>query len=596
MLPFGGRGAATPVILLGRLEHTAAGRGRSTGLPSKGMGTHPAPGWLRRSTLGERTAGRSTVGLEIGRRRLGHEIRAARGQGKTIPSVVIVGAGLSGLAFGIQLTRSGLSDFTIIEQSDGVGGTWRDNAYPGSGCDVPSHLYSFSFFPKSDWTRRFAEQPEILDYAQRCVEEFDLGPHLRLGTTVRRARFDEETRRWRLELSSAGGTEEIEADNVVFACGQLNRPHIPDLPGLEHFAGPVWHSARWNHSHDLAGERVAVVGTGASAIQFVPPVAEQAAQLTLYQRSPNYVGPKKDRVYDQRTRWLFSTVAPLARAYRWWIYWSLEYRWIFFRKDGWAGRKLREIFTTGIRQGVVSDRLPEESVVPDYPIGCKRILISNDWYAALGRSTVEVVDRPIERVEAGGIVTSDGQRRDADVLIFGTGFSTTDFLAHIPIEGEGGRSLAKEWSGGAHAYLGTAVAGFPNCYLLYGPNTNLGHNSILFMVERQINLILQAIALQVRSIRNQTAPLVGVHQNAYQRDDRRTQGLIASTAWVTSCTSWYKNELGRVTNNWPTWTVRYWLDTLFLRPRDLGLLDGSTPSPKAPGEDPRSEEVPVGRT
>jgi cation diffusion facilitator CzcD-associated flavoprotein CzcO len=547
------------------------------GLPSTVMGIHPSTGWQGRSARGQRGAGWSNIGLEIGRRRLEHEIRSARREGRATPSVVIIGAGLSGLAFGIQLTRAGLDDFTIIEQSDGVGGTWRDNTYPGSGCDVPSHLYSFSFFPKSDWTRRFAEQPEILAYAEQCVERFDLGPHLRLGTTVHRAHFDEGTRRWRLELHTADGAEEIEADNVVFACGQLNRPHIPDLPGLEDFAGPMWHSAHWNHSHDLAGQRVAVVGSGASAIQFVPPVAKQAGQLTIYQRSPNYVGPKKDRAYDSRMQWLFKNVPPLARAYRWWTYWGLEYRWIFFRKDSWAGGKLRELFEKGIRQGVVSDRLPEEKVVPDYPIGCKRILISNDWYAALMGTNVEVVDRPIENIESDGIVTADGQKRDADVLIFGTGFSTTDFLAHIPIEGEGGRSLAKEWSAGAHAYLGTLVAGFPNCYLLYGPNTNLGHNSILFMVERQINLILQAIALQVRSTSSRGAPLIGVDQSAYRRDDHQTQRLVTSTAWASTCTSWYKNELGRITNNWPSWTVRYWLATLLLRPKDLDLVDDERP-------------------
>ena len=237
------------------------------------------------------------MALDIGRRRLGREIGTARDAGRPTPGVVIVGAGLSGLAFAIQLVRSGTRDFTIVEQSDGVGGTWRDNTYPGSGCDVPSHLYSLSFFPKSDWTRRFADQPEILSYAERCVDRFELGPHLRLGTTVQRAEFDEDQRRWRLVLASAGGEEQIVADTVIFACGQLNRPHVPDLPGLGDFAGPMWHSARWDHGCDLAGQRVAVVGSGASAIQFVPPVAERAAALTIYQRTPNYVGPKKDRPY-----------------------------------------------------------------------------------------------------------------------------------------------------------------------------------------------------------------------------------------------------------------------------------------------------------
>jgi cation diffusion facilitator CzcD-associated flavoprotein CzcO len=530
------------------------------------------------------------MALDIGRRRLEREIRTARGQGRSTPTIAIVGAGLSGLAMAIQLVRSGVRDFTIIEQSDAVGGTWRDNTYPGSGCDVPSHLYSFSFSPKSDWTRRFAEQPEILTYAERCVQRFRLGPHLRLGTTVQRADFDEAGRRWRLVLTSAGGEEQIEADDVIFACGQLNRPHVPDLQGLTEFAGPMWHSARWDHGCDLDGKRVAVVGSGASAIQFVPRVAERAAELTIYQRSPNYVAPKRDRPYGGMARWLFDHVEPVERAYRWWIYWGLESRWFWFRKDGWAGRKLGQLFAKGIRRDVVSERLPERSVVPDYPLGCKRILISNEWYPALMRPNVDVVDQPIEHIESDAVVTADGRRRPADVLIFGTGFSTTDFLAHIPVYGAGGRPLAEAWSEGAHAYLGTAVPGFPNCYLLYGPNTNLGHNSILFMVERQINLILQAMAVQVRATDTGSAPLVGVSVDAYRRDDQRTQRLMSATAWVAGCTSWYKNASGRVTNNWPSWTVRYWYDTLRLRPADLGVVGSTRPQAgSAPAATPATE-------
>jgi cation diffusion facilitator CzcD-associated flavoprotein CzcO len=517
------------------------------------------------------------MALDIGRRRLEREVRAARRQGRPVPSLVIVGAGFSGLGFAIQLIRSGIREFTIIEQSDGVGGTWKENTYPGSGCDVPSHLYSFSFAPKSDWTRRYAEQPEILTYADRLVRRYRLGPHLRLGTTVDGAELDEASGRWRITVSptvattadTPGQTEEITADTVIFACGQLNRPHIPDLPGLAEFGGPTWHSARWDHRVDLAGRRIGVVGSGASAIQFVPPVAAVASQLTIFQRTPNYVAPKKDHPYGTRTRWLFEHVSAWERAYRWWIYWSLEFRWIWFRKDSWAGRKLGELFTKGINAAVVSERLPAHAVLPDYPIGCKRILISSDWYPALMRPNVEVVDQPIDHIEADAVVTADGERRPVDVLIFGTGFSTTDFLAHIPVTGEAGRSLADEWAGASHAYLGMAVAGFPNCYLLYGPNTNLGHNSILFMVERQINFILQALAVQTTELGDRDAALVGVDRAAYQRDDQRTQRLMAGTTWVSGCTSWYKAATGRVTNNWPTWTVRYWYDTLRLRPTDL---------------------------
>jgi cation diffusion facilitator CzcD-associated flavoprotein CzcO len=510
------------------------------------------------------------MALDIGRRQLERAVRAARDDGRVPPRVIIIGAGLSGLGAAAQLSRSGLDDFTIIEQSDGVGGTWRDNTYPGSGCDVPSHLYSFSFAPKSDWTRRFAEQPEILSYAEWLVDRFGLASHLMVRTTVEGVTFDEATRRWRVEVRGPAGGDELWADTVLFACGQLNRPWVPELPGLDRFGGPWWHSARWDHGVDLVGRQVAVVGNGASAVQFVPAVVREAAHVTIYQRSPNYVAPKKDRVYGPSVRRLFR-MRSLARAYRWWIYWSLEFRWILFKKDGWAGRQLRQRFDREIRAGVVSDRLTERSVVPDYPIGCKRILISNDWYGAIMGRTVTVVDQPIDHVEPDAVVTTDGRRRPADVLVFGTGFSTTDFLTHIPVVGEGGRSLADEWGEGARAYRGTAVPSFPNCYFLYGPNTNLGHNSILFMVERQLNLVLQGLAVQTAASGGAALPLVEVTRDAYQMDDRRTQARMAGTAWVAGCTSWYKTASGRVTNNWPTWTVRYWFETLRLRPSELGL-------------------------
>ncbi len=541
------------------------------------------------------------MALDIGRRRLHREARAARDRGRTTPQVVIVGGGLSGLAAAVQLARSGVRSFTIVEQSAGVGGTWRDNVYPGCACDVPSHLYSFSFAPKTDWSRRFADQPEILAYAEQLVDRHRLGPHLRLGTTVESATYDESTATWRLGLTAASSgtagpvSDELAADTVIFACGQLNRPQIPDLPGLETFAGPSWHSARWDHTVDLTGRRVAVVGSGASAIQFVPPVAAAAASVTIFQRSPNYVAPKKDRSYARATRNLLERVKPARTAYRWWIYWTLEVRWLWFRRDSWPARKLQGMFTEGIRAGMVSERIREEVVVPDYPVGCKRILISNDWYPTLLRSEVTVVDSPIERIEADAVVTANGTRHAADVLVFGTGFSTTDLLAHIPVTGTGGRTLSAAWAEGAHAYLGTAVAGFPNCYLLYGPNTNLGHNSILFMVERQLNLVLQALALQTRARTTGADPPVAVSGVAYALDDRRTQSRMARTAWAGSCTSWYKTASGRITNNWPTWTVRYWWETLRLRADDIGVMPAQRNVPSEPAPEPVATGVPAER-
>jgi cation diffusion facilitator CzcD-associated flavoprotein CzcO len=510
------------------------------------------------------------MALDIGRRLLARAVTVARREGRATPSVVIVGAGLSGLAAAMQLVRAGVTDFTIVEQSDGVGGTWRDNTYPGAACDVPSHLYSFSFAPKCDWTRKFAEQPEILGYAEQCVTRFGLGPHLRLGTTVEDASFDEGSGRWRVAVTSPGDDPEVlEADALILACGQLNRPWTPDLPGLDTFRGDTWHSARWDHRAELAGRRVAVVGNGASAVQFVPPVAAQAASVTVYQRSANYVAPKSDVVFTPRRRWWLEHVRLAELAQRWRIYWALEARWLIFQKGSWAGRMLTDRFRKGIRAGVVSERLPEPTVLPDYPVGCKRILISDDWYPALMGPTVEVVTEPIARLESGAVVTADGQSRPADTLIFGTGFHTTDFLAHLPVTGRDGRTLAEAWTNGARAYRGTCITGFPNCFVLYGPNTNLGHNSILFMVERQLNLVLQSLAAQTDAGTSGGVGSVEVTREAYDRDDARVQGLAGGTVWLDSCRSWYKDAAGRLTNNWPGFTVSFWARTLRLDRRDL---------------------------
>jgi cation diffusion facilitator CzcD-associated flavoprotein CzcO len=533
------------------------------------------------------------MALDVGRRRLARAVTAARREGRATPSVVIVGAGLSGLAAAMQLVRSGVRDFTIVEQSDGVGGTWRDNTYPGAACDVPSHLYSFSFAPKCDWSRRFAEQPEILTYAERCVTRFGLGPHLRLGTTVEDATLDEGSGRWRVTVSSpADGSEVLEADALVLACGQLNRPWTPDLPGLDGFAGDTWHSARWDHRAELAGKRVAVVGNGASAVQFVPPVAARAASVTVYQRSANYVAPKADVVFSPRRRWWLEHVRPVELAQRWWIYWTLEARWTIFRKGSWAGRLLTDRFVTGIRGGVVSERLPEPAVLPDYPVGCKRILISDDWFPALLGPTVEVVTEPIARVGPEAVVTADGRSRPADTLIFGTGFRTTDFLAHLPVTGRGGRTLAGAWADGARAYRGTCVPGFPDCFVLYGPNTNLGHNSILFMVERQLNLVLQSLAAQVESGTSGSVGSVEVTPEAYDRDDAYVQGRAGGTVWLDSCRSWYKNAAGRLTNNWPGFTVAFWARTLRLERRDLRITAPRT----APEPSPEPAPATAGRS
>ncbi len=465
----------------------------------------------------------------------------------------------------LQLERAGLHEVVIFEKNDGVGGTWRENTYPGAGCDVPSYLYSFSFAPKRDWTRRYARQPEILAYAEELADRGGLRSRIRFGTEIVAARFDEVTRRW--TLSAAGG-EEYEADVVVMACGQLNRPHIPQIPGLHDFGGVYFHSARWDHSVDLAGKRVAVVGNGASAIQFVPRIAPQVAHLTVFQHSAAYVIPKHDRHYGPLARFLLGRVPPAERLYRWWTYWRHEVTWLTFIQGPLASR-LADAYRSVVTRKVVSERLEPAAVVPDYPIGCKRLLLASDYYPALSRPNVTVVTSPITGFDTEGLLTADAHH-EADVVIFGTGFEATRFLGPMKVTGADGTDLAVAWKDGAEAYLGIAVPRFPNLFLLYGPNTNLVHNSILFMIERQVDYVMQCITSILRGDR----PSVEVRADALERFNRSAERQMARTPWVAACHSWYKTATGRVTNNWPSFTVSYWRETL--RPRWADFVSPST--------------------
>jgi len=465
------------------------------------------------------------------------------------PRIAILGAGAGGLCMALQLQDAGIDTFTIYEKSDGVGGTWRDNTYPGAACDVPSHLYSFSFAPKTDWSRKFAEQPEILGYFESLVRDHGLEPHLRFGVEIESAQWHDAEQEW--ELTTASG-DRIMADVVVSALGQLNRPHVPDLPGLDDFEGSWFHSARWDHDHDLRGERVAVVGIGASAIQFVPRVAKVARQLTLFQRSVNYVAPKPDRRFRDWERWVLDHVPAVQRAYRASIYWRFEARFQLMRKGSRLGSLMQNRFGKEVAK-LASERLPAEALVPDYSPGCRRILIANDWYPTLLRPDVEVVTEGIERVTANSIVTTGGREVPVDTIIFGTGFHSTEFLSPLSVSGRAGRNLNEVWAQGAEAHLGMAVPGFPNLFLLYGPNTNLGHNSILFMIEQQVGFIRSLIAEQMA----QDAGSVEVTDVAMADYEAEILDATGRTVWAEDCSSWYKNEAGRVTNNWPDYSIRY---------------------------------------
>jgi cation diffusion facilitator CzcD-associated flavoprotein CzcO len=460
--------------------------------------------------------------------------------------VVVIGAGFGGVGMGLALERAGISDFVIVDKAGEVGGTWRDNTYPGAACDVPANLYSFSFRP-GRWSRRFPGQEETLAYLRTLSQ--GVGRHLRLGSGVAAAEFDEGRALWKVTLDDGSV---LRAAAVVSAVGQLNRPALPDVAGRDDFAGPSWHSARWDHGVDLAGRRVAVVGTGASAIQFVPEVAKVAAHVDVYQRSAPYVVPKGDRPYRQAEQVLFERLPVVRKAdrLRVFLYGELLTSGFVLSRRMLAAPMLmwRRQLTAHI-----TDPALRQKCIPDYVMGCKRVLFSNDWYPTLARPDVSLVTEPIERIVPDGVVTADGTTRPADVIIYGTGFKTLDFLAPMSVTGLRGRRLHDTWREGAEAYLGIAVCGFPNFFMLYGPNTNLGGNSIIYMLEGQIRYVLAALqALDAERLGwIDVRPEVQRAYNAWVSSASRT------TVWQSGCHSWYTTASGRNTNNWPDHTFLY---------------------------------------
>ncbi|GGK73139.1 4-hydroxyacetophenone monooxygenase [Sphaerisporangium melleum] len=463
------------------------------------------------------------------------------------PTVAIIGAGFGGLCMGIGLRRAGMTGFTIFERAGGVGGTWRDNTYPGAACDVPSHLYSYSFEQRRDWSRRFPAQPELLSYLEDCADKYGLRRHLRLNTEVTAAEFDGRTGRWRVTTSDG---ERRTFDVVISGVGQLNRPRLPDIPGLADFRGRSFHSARWDHGHDLTGRRVAVIGNGSSAAQIIPRVARLTKHLDVYQRTASWVIPKADGVYGERRRLAFRYVPFLRAAERERVFRFLEGVIYPALVDGWS----RNLVLKRAREHLgsqVPDPELRAKLTPDYPIGCKRIVIDSDFYPALTRPDVELVTEPITRIVPGGIETAGGRVREVDTIIFATGFHTNDLLAPIEITGRDGHPLREAWRDGAEAYLGIAVPRFPNLFLLYGPNTNLGHNSIIYMIESQVWYIMGCLRLLASR-----GPME-VRQPAMESWRRALEAALARTAWQASCHSWYKNEAGKIVNNWPRPAAAY---------------------------------------
>lgn len=486
--------------------------------------------------------------------------------------VAIIGTGFSGLGMAIALKKAGRDDFRIFEKADEVGGTWRDNHYPGCACDVPSHLYSFSFEPNPDWSRMYSPQPEIWRYLRHCADKYALRPHIRFGCEILRAVFDEARALWVLTDRTGAQTT---ARVVVSGMGGLSRPAYPSLPGLEEFQGTSFHSADWNHDYDLAGKRVAVIGTGASAIQFVPAIAPQVGQLTLFQRTPPWVLPKADRPVRRWEMALMRALPPLQYLWRGAIYCMMESRAYAFTRNVKLMSRVAEMATRHLEQAI-PDPVLRAKLTPDYTPGCKRLLISNDYYPALNRPNVHVETARIETVTATGIRTRDGVEHPVDAIIFGTGFKANDVLSPTEIVGRGGRSLNAEWDRGAAAYLGTVVAGYPNMFFLMGPNTGLGHNSMVYMIESQIRYVMDALR-QLDRRRWRALDVAPAVQAAY---NDALQGEIAHTVWQSGCKSWYLTEDGRNPTVWPGFTFSFRRRT---RRVDLNDFDHVSSNPTVAG-------------
>jgi cation diffusion facilitator CzcD-associated flavoprotein CzcO len=475
-----------------------------------------------------------------------------------IIEVAIVGAGVGGLCAAIRLRASGVQSLAILERSQEVGGTWRDNVYPGCACDVPSHMYSFSFEPNTHWTRPYPQQAEIQDYILRVTDKYQLRPLIRFGSDVQSMRWLPEHSCWQIDL---GGQAALWARHVVLATGPLNKPAFPDIPGMASFAGEAFHSSHWRHDIDLRGKRVAVVGTGASAVQFVPEIAPQAAHVDVFQRTAAWVLPRWDTPYGSLKRWAYHYVPGLQRLSRWRVYWFNEIVGMGFMGSKRVQYLLKRLSGHHLQRQVTDPAL-RAALTPDFNPGCKRLLISNTWFPTLQRPNVRLVTQAVAGITANGVVGADGSHYPCDVIIWGTGFKAAEFVAPMQVFGEpaGGSTpeLGSQWKTQPVATrLGITVAGFPNLFMLVGPNTGLGHNSIIFMIEAQVDYIVQAL----QSLAAQKLAVLRLRPDVQQDDYARMQHKMKGTVWASGCKSWYQNAKGEIDTLWPGYTWEYWLKT-----------------------------------
>lgn len=482
-------------------------------------------------------------------------------------SVLIIGTGFSGLGMAIRLKQAGV-DYLVLERADDLGGTWRDNHYPGCACDVQSHLYSFSFEPNPDWSRQFAPQPEIWAYLRKCATKYNILPDIRFNANVVNARFDEAASVWHVATEDG---RQFQAQSLVWGGGALSNPFIPKTPGSETFEGEMFHSAVWRHDVDLRNKRVAVIGSGASAIQFVPQIAPKASRIDYYQRTAPWVMPKPDFVRSNFSKSLFRTFPALQKLARGLTYVALESRVLGFVIHPKVMNVLEYVGMAHIKKHI-KDPAKRQAVTPPFKPGCKRVLISNDYYAALARDNVEVVTGNIERITPTGVVTKDGKTRVADVIIWGTGFSIQELIPKGMFYGLGGRDLSEVWrgQGGPEAFLGMTVSGFPNLFFMMGPNTGLGHSSMVYMIESQVQYALDAILLMRQNGVKQVDVKPEVQQSFVQQMQKRLKG----TVWASGCKSWYINESGKNTTLWPGFTFRYRRATSRFHPTDYAIKQG----------------------
>ncbi len=455
---------------------------------------------------------------------------------KRPPTFAILGAGLSGMCMAIRLRQAGIDTFTIYEKAGDVGGTWRENAYPGVACDVPSHLYSFSFEPNPNWSQRYSPGDEIWEYTKHCARKYDLYRSIQFGKKV--VDIAHDGKQWRVDFEDGAS---IKADYVISGLGGLHVPNMPVIEGSELFNGPVFHTAEWRGDVDLTGKRVAVIGSAASAVQVVPQIVDKVAHLDLYQRTPNWIIARRSYAYPEWLKKTFAKVPLLARAYRGFYFTLAEWRFGAFKKDDSRTKRAVSGMFTRHMEAQVKDPALRARLTPDYPIGCKRILISDDYLPAVQRENVDLVTDPITAITAAGVSTKDGKHRDVDVIIMATGFKPFDILASIDVAGPSGETLRDHWRDGVTAHRSLSIAGFPNFFMLLGPNSGLGHNSVILMIEAQVNYIIKLISEAMAAGETMIAPKPAAAK-AY---DARIQADLQDRVWAAHCGAWYVDEHGR---------------------------------------------------